>query len=153
MSYSYAHISVLDTTDQSIAVANTPQVVTFDTTIVSDKIAITSSSRFTVNESGQYLVIADTTLTAGSANKTADIWLRVNGTDVANSNTKRTIINNEIVQVPLVGQVVTMTAGQYIEVWFSGDDTSITLNADPAGTTPTRPASPSISLTILKIHP
>jgi len=151
--YSKAHISLLDTTTQSIAVANTPQVVTFNTTVKADKITVTSSSRFTFQEAGEYSIILNGEITAGAANKIADIWLRVNGTDVANSNRKRTIINNEVGSIVNSGITVTVTAGQYIEVWFSGDDTSVQLIHFNAGTTPTRPATASIMMTILKIHP
>lgn len=52
MSYTYPHLSMLDTTTQTIASAGTPQVITFNTTLKADKIAVTSSSRFTVNEAG-----------------------------------------------------------------------------------------------------
>lgn len=150
---SKAHISLVDTTTQSIASSNTPQVVTFNTTVKADKIATTSTSRFTFNEGGEYAVHIHANVTASAANKTGDIWLRVNGTDVANSNSKRTIVNNELAVLLVSGINVTVTAGQYIEVWFNGDDTSVQLKHYAAGTTPTRPATPSIMMTIIKMHP
>lgn len=33
MSYTYGHLSLIDTSSQAIAVADTPQVVTFNTTV------------------------------------------------------------------------------------------------------------------------
>ena len=151
--YSKAHLSTLDTTTQTIAVAGTPQVVTFNTAIQNDKIVRTSSSRFTFNEAGEYSIILNAEVIAGVANKVADLWLRVNGTDVANSNRKRTIINNETGLVVLSGLTITVTAGQYVEVWFSGDSNTVALPASAAGVTPTRPITPSVLLTIIKIHP
>lgn len=145
--YLSPHLSLLDTTTQTIAAAGTPQLVTFDTTILTKKIVKTSTSRFTVNEAGDYVVYISGHITAGSANKTLDIWARVNGTDVANSNTKTTVVNNET-QLFETTIVVLMTAGQYIEIWMNGDDTSLNLVAYAAGTTPTRPVTPSIRLTI-----
>lgn len=153
MAYSKSHISMLDTTTQTIASAGTPQVITFDTTVQADKIAVTSSSRFTVNEAGVYQLSLSAEITAGVANKTGDIWVRVNGTDVANSNRKRTVVNNETSVLTISGIAITMTAGQYIEFWFNGDDTSIALPASAAGVTPTRPVTPSILFTLTKIHP
>jgi hypothetical protein len=144
---------LLDTTTQTIASANTPQVVTFNTTLNNDKIAVTSTSRFTFNEAGSYSVNLGAEITAGVANKTGDIWIRVNGSDVANSNRKRTIINNETGLITLIGFTITVTAGQYVEVWFSGDDTSVALPAFAAGTTPTRPVTPSIMMEIIRTHP
>jgi len=153
MRYTYAHISMLDTTTQTIASAGTPQVITFDTTVRADKIAVTSTSRFTVNEAGEYLVNATASVTAGAANKLIDVWIRVNGSDVANTNSKRTIVNNEVKALPIGGLVITLTAGQYVEFWMNGDDTSVALQSYVAGVTPTRPATPSIFMTLQKIHP
>lgn len=153
MALSKPHLSTLDTTTQTIAVANTPQVVTFNTAIQNDKITRTSSSRFTFIEAGEYSLILNAEVTAGAANKTADIWLRVSGTDVANSNRKRTIVNNETGSLLLSGITITVTAGQYIEVWFSGDSTTVSLPAYAAGVTPTRPVTPSVLLIMTKLHP
>ena len=153
MALSKPHLSTLSTTTQTIAVANTPQVVTFATAIQNDKITRTSSSRFTFIEAGEYSLILNAEVTASAANKTADIWLRINGTDVANSNRKRTIVNNETGSLLLSGITITVTAGQYIEVWFSGDSTAVSLPAFAAGVTPTRPVTPSVLLTLIKTHP
>jgi hypothetical protein len=145
---------MLDTTTQAIAVADTPQVVTFNTTVQADKIAVTSSSRFTVNEGGQYLISAIAQVTASSANKTIDIWFRINGSDVVNSNTKMAIKNTgDVLLLPLGGMIVTMTAGQYFEIWTSGDSTDLSIIYYAAGVTPTRPVTSSLDLTIAKIHP
>lgn len=153
MAYSQPHISMLDTTTQAIAVANTPQVITFNTTSNADKIAVTSSSRFTFNEAGEYAITLSAIITSSAAGKTGDLWIRVNGTDVANSNRKRTIVNNETGVLAITGLTVTVTAGQYIEFWFSGDDTGVSLVSFAAGTTPTRPVTPSIMMEIIRIHP
>jgi len=154
MGYSYAHISAIDTTTQAIAVADTPQVVTFNTIIREDKIVATSSSRFTVNETGEYLVSANTEVTASNAGKTLDLWIRVNGSDVANTNHKSYIKNTSDVEfLPVGGMVISVTAGDYIEFWISGDSTTLSMVSYAAGTTPTRPATPSISMTVQKIHP
>lgn len=154
MSYSYPHLTILDTTTQTIASAGTPQIVTFNTTGIADKIAVTSSSRFTVNEAGQYLLTITAYVTdTSAANKTLDMWARVNGTDVANSNTKTFITSTGDSLVASIARAVTMTAGQYIEIWINGDSTTLSLLSSAAGTTPTRPATPSIFLTFIKIHP
>lgn len=145
--YLTPHLSLLDTTTQTIASAGTPQLVTFNTTIITTKIVKTSTSRFTVNEAGNYLVAINAHVTAGVANKTLDIWVRLNGTDVTNSNTKTTVVNNEVKIIDTV-LVVPMTAGQYVEIWMNGDDTSLNLVAFAAGVTPTRPVTPSTRLTI-----
>ncbi len=144
------HLCLLDTTTQTIGAAGTPQLVTFDTQVMASKIVKTSTSRFTVNEAGTYLVEVSAHVTAGVANKILDLWARVNGTDVANSNTKTTVVNNEVKALAL-SFTLTMTAGQYLELWMNGDDTSLNLIAYAAGTTPTRPVTPSIRIDIERL--
>lgn len=154
MSYTYAHLSVKDTTTQPIAVADTPQVVTFNTSLTSDKIIITSPSRFTVNEGGGYLLNAAAQISTSSPSKTIDMWFRVNGVDVTDSNSKVVLKDNgDVALLPITGLYVQLSAGDYIEVWLSGDSTALSLIAFAAGTSPTRPITPSINMSILKEHP
>ena len=155
MSYnSSSHAQVCDTTTQTIAVANTPQAVTFNTNVFLRKIAHSTSvnkSRITVNEAGQYDVIAIIQTTSSAANKTLDFWFRVNGTDVTNSNCKSVIENSGQTDISVVGFCFPMTAGQYFELMVSGDSTNLSLPAFTAGTSPTRPVTPSITLTVTKV--
>ncbi len=145
---------MLDTTTQTIAASGTPQLVTFNTTVKADKVAVTSSSRFTFNEAGFYTVLITTAVTdTASANKTLDLWLRVNGSDVTNSNTKVFITNSGDLMLTTISMSIIITAGQYIELWANGDSTTLALPATAAGVTPTRPVTPSIFLTINRIHP
>jgi hypothetical protein len=154
MSYTYPHISLLNTTTQTIASANTPQVVTFNTVVRNDKITVTSTSRYTFKEGGDYLLSSAVQYTSTSGTRVLDMWFRVNGTDVANTNKKLAVkASNDVGVVPLAGIIVTVTAGQYIEMWMSADSTDVSLPAYVAGTTPTRPVTPSLFMTIIKIHP
>lgn len=143
--------SACDTTTQAIDTADVPQLVTFDTIEVEQGIVATSSSRFTISQTGTYYVIANFQINSTSANKNMDLWIRVNGTDVPNSLSKNNIANSNdekdiahIITVPIV-------AGDYIEIVINGDSTDLTLTSYPAGTSPTRPVAPSIYLKIQKI--
>ena len=147
MSLLTPHISILNSSTQAISVADTAQVITFDTTLFAKKIIATSSSRFTANEAGDYLVVINGQCTSSAANKVLSIWIRRSGTDVALTRRDTTVINNEV-QVFAISSVITLTAGQYIELWMSGNSTALSLIALGAGTTPTRPTSPSIDVTI-----
>lgn len=149
--YTQPYLSVSNTTSQNIASAGTPQVVTFNNTFKAIKIVGTSSSRFTFNEAGTYLVGTNFQLVSGVANKVHDLWIRIDGTDVTNSNTKNSIVNANDRKDIYHQFVITVTAGQYIEIWMNGDDTAIGLAAFAAGVTPTRPLSESINLYIKKV--
>lgn len=135
-----------DSTTQSIANIANAQVVTFDTNVYASGITRTSSSRFTVPTAGTYLItvsaIADTT-TAGSH---IELWLRVNGNDVDGSNTRVQLAANTEMTLA-VSFIQQFTANQYFELWTWGDSTNAKWLATAAGTSPTRPAVPSIIMT------
>lgn len=155
MPYTFPHAQLSSVTTQSIAVANTPQAVTFDTDEFKRKIThdtVTNNSRITMLESGQYdfMVVAQTTSSA--ANKTLDFWFRVNGTtDVPRSNLKTVITNAGDSAVIMLEFCFAITAGQYVELMVSGDSTSLSLPSFAAGTSPTRPVTPSVLLTVSKM--
>ena len=149
--YTNPIISLLDTTTQTIAVSGTPQIVTFNTTNIAQKIILTSTSRFTVNESGYYKVVVNFQVTSSAANKTFDLWFRVSGTDVSNSLSKNIISNSNDQKDIAHITYVNMTAGQYIECWINGDSTGLSILSSAAGVTPTRPAAGSIYMIIEKL--
>lgn len=150
--YVAPHIAGIDMTTQSISVANTPQLVTFDTISMAHKIVATSSTRFTFNERGFYIVNISPLIKSAAAGKILDIWLRVNGVDVANSNTKTKISNSNDEKRPAIIFPTLVTAGQYIEVWMSGNSTGLSLLSAAAGTSPTRPSTSSCYLSIFRAH-
>ena len=153
--YRTPYAAALDTTTQAISVADTPQVITFDTNVLTNKIAHSTGSfpaRFTVNEAGKYLITYFLQITSSSALKVADSWIRINGTDVANSNTKTTLVATNEQKLVTGHIIVDMTAGQYIELLFNGNATNVSIVASAAGVTPTRPLTPSARLIIEKIQ-
>jgi hypothetical protein len=135
-----------DNTDQAIAnIANT-QVITFDTNVHASDITRTSTSRFTIIDAGVYL-ISFSGVTSGVINEAIEVWLRVDGVDVADSNTRYTFKSNGANAVIAVTFIQEFTAGQYFEFWTWGSATSSKWEYTAAGTSPTRPATPSIIMT------
>lgn len=151
MAYTSPHLTVLDTTTQAIAVAGTPQLVTFNTTFLAHKIAVTSTSRFTFNEAGNYLVTINVQMDSTAANKMLDLWIRINGSDLVNSNSKTNIVNANDEKSLTFTIPITVTAAQYVEIWVNGDSTNLNLKSFAAGTVPNRPVTPSIRMTINKL--
>lgn len=133
-----------DSTTQAIANVANAQVVTFDTDVYHSQITRTSSSRFTITKAGTYRIfisaIADTTV----SNKEIELWFRVNGSDIANSNTIVRMANNNMETTLAVEYVYEFSVDDYFEIWIWGDNTGVQLLATGAGSTPTRPACPSI---------
>lgn len=80
-----------------------------------------------------------------------DIWLRKNGSNVADSNTTVTLTANNEKEVAAWNWVITMEANDYIEIAWCSTDTNMQLSYQAAQTSPTRPAIPSVILTVTNV--
>jgi hypothetical protein len=74
------------------------------------------------------------------------IWLRVNGTDVANSATQIRIQGNNAETVAAWNFLANLKAGDYFELMWSVDDTAIQILS--SGAVAPVPGIPSIILTV-----
>lgn len=140
--------SFYDTTDQTAAVINTAYGMTFNTTDLSFGVTIGSpTSRVYVDRANTYNIqfSAQFINTGGGANRVW-IWLRKNGTDIAQSATVIRIQGNNTENVAAWNFLLQMNAGDYFELMWEVDSTNISLHADPA--TAVHPAVPSIILTV-----
>jgi hypothetical protein len=77
------------------------------------------------------------------------MWLKVNGTNVPNSNSRGIITGPNDAKIVSVEFILPLTAGQYVEVWFASTD--ITSAATAYVTAAPSPANPSIIFTINRI--
>lgn len=104
----------------------------------------------TVSQAGTYLITYSAIVDCVAAGRHVDIWLRVNGTDIARSNTRHNLpISGESVMT--VNYVQPLNANDNFELVWNADNTACQLLAVPAATSPTRPESPAIILTVNKI--
>jgi hypothetical protein len=144
-----------DTTSQNIAVVNTPQVITMNTTDVVDGIYLdgTHTSRIICPVSGIYNFQFSLQLqSASSSTKLVVLWARINGTDLANSATDITIAGSNSQQVAAWNFVIPMNAGQYFELAWAADDNNVSLYHSAAQTSPyVRPAIPSVIMTVTQV--
>ena len=87
-----------------------------------------------------------------------DVWFRKNGTDIANSNSKFHIPARKSTGDPsyLIGALnffAELQANDYVQLMWRTSDVGVTIEYLPAQTTPTRPATPSVILTVNYIAP
>jgi hypothetical protein len=142
--------------DQSIVTANTPQVMTLDTTNYNQGTTLTgptgTDTQIYVSSQGIYQInfTAQLQNTSSTFQVSTQIFLKKNGTNVANSCSTATIpITFAYLQVS-PQMIVEMNAGDYIETWFSADRTTIIANAlTGSGTVPT---SPSVMVNLTQIR-
>ena len=136
----------------------------FGTNVIADHgITITSATpggaatRITFAKAGTYNVQFSAQVFKGTSTGTEDIdiWLSQNGNLVANSNTQMTITND----VGKTGKAVaawnfivtTTAANEFAEIMWSAANTIVTLPYVGPQTSPTRPAIPSLILSVDQI--
>lgn len=141
------HLMQSDSTDQAIADVGAAQVITFDTDVHHKGFIRTSPSRFTVQKAGSYLITFSGIVLSAVASTRIEVWLRLNGSDVANSNTVYTFKAANANTVIAVSFIEHFAVDDYFEFWTWGDNTGAKWDATAAAGTPDRPAAPSIIIT------
>jgi len=144
------HGSFYDTTTQTNPVANTVNLMKFDS------VYDAGSTQFSVSKDTNRVYVAETAVyniqfsaqldkTGGGASDVF-IWLRLNGNNVAHSATKMVIDgpNNELVAA--WNWVITLADGDYIELAWQSPDANVILLAAPASGN--IPQIPSVILTV-----
>lgn len=131
------------TADQVIAVSGTPQALTYNTTQFNNGTTLVSNSRVYVTAQGNYNLNYSVELShAGvGAIQTATTFLKKNGTTIANTGRQWSIASIGYQIAAMAEFTVSLNAGDYVEVFFSGD-TSLSANATAAAGA--LPAIPSV---------
>lgn len=140
--------SFYDTTTQTAAAINTAYAVTFNTTDLSQGVYVGSpTSRVYVDRPNVYNIQFSAQLdkTSGGVGLVW-IWLRKNGVNVPDSAGQVRIQGNDAEIVSAWNYLVQLNAGDYIEIMWEVDDTSVQILYDTA--TAVHPAVPSIILTV-----
>ena len=143
-----------DSTDQTAANTTTAYAVTFNTTDFSNGVTIASGSRITVAETGIWnLQFSIQFKNTTNAPQDVDIWFRVNGTNIANSNSRfgfapRKDASDPYHTIAALNYFVSLNALDYIEIMWRPTDVGVAIEQYAAGTSPTRPAVPSAIVTM-----
>ena len=148
-SMSSAPYGAFEDTVSHTVTANTANAMTFNTTDYSSNVSMVSSSRITVAYSGLYNLQFSTQFqNDDSAPQDVSIWLKINGVDVAGSAgllgfPARKSAGDPYHDIKGWNFFVRLTAGQYVEIWWSTPHAAVTIQAYAAGTSPTRPSTAS----------
>jgi hypothetical protein len=139
--------------DQSIASANTAYAMTLDTTDFSNGVTTSNSSRINVTNAGLYnLQWSGQFVNTDSQIYDSSVWLRVNGTNLTGSTGVLSIPNSH---GGVNGQLIVgwnyfleLAQNDYVELYWSATNTSISLQHFAAQTSPTRPSTASLIVTM-----
>lgn len=140
--------SFYDTTIQTAAAINTAYAMTFNTTDLSVGVTLGSpTSRVYVDRANVYNVqfSAQVDKTAGGV-ALVWVWLRKNGVDVPDSAGQIRIQGNNAEILAAWNYIIPLNAGDYIELMWEVDDTSVILLAEVASAI--HPSVPSVILTV-----
>jgi len=143
--------SFYDSTTQT-ALVSTPTPMNFGNNYFSQDINLASATEIQVDFDGLYSIqfSAQVYRTSGSSNREIDIWFKVNGADVPDSNTRMTIKDNSVYHVASWNIFLNLVAGDLVEFYWFVNDANIELRAEAA--TASVPATPSIIATINRIQ-
>jgi hypothetical protein len=148
------HGAFQDSTDQVAANTTTAYPVTFNTTDFSNGVTIASSSRITVADTGIWNLQFSIQFTnTTNSSQDVDVWFRVNGTNLANSNSRfgfapRKGAGDPYHTIAAMNYFLSLNATDYVEIMWRPTDVGVTIEQYAAGTSPTRPAVPSAIATI-----
>jgi hypothetical protein len=140
--------SFYDTTSQTAAAINTAYAMTFNTVDLSVGVTRgTPTSRIYVDRPNVYNVqfSAQVDKTAGGVGLVW-VWLRKNGVNVPDSAGQIRIQGNDSEILAAWNYVIQLNAGDYIELMWEVDDTSVILLAEAASAV--HPSVPSVILTV-----
>lgn len=143
----YGEFTKTDT--QTPAVINTAYALTFTTTELAKGVSRgTPTSRIVIANAGLYNFALSVQITSTNASqKSVWVWLRKNGTtNIPNSARIATTNLNNGYLVVTINEVLSMLAGDYMEIMFASDDVNISVATVAA--TAFAPAAPAALLAV-----
>lgn len=148
------HGAFQDSTDQVAANTTTAYAVTFNTTDFSNGVTLASGSRLTVVDAGiwncQFSIQFKNTT---NDTQDVDIWFRLNGTNIANSNSRfnlspRKSSGDPSHLIAAMNFFASMDSTDYLEIMWRPSDVGVSIEHYGTSTSPTRPAVPSAIVTM-----
>lgn len=146
-------------TDQTAPSVGSTAVVVYDSTEEASGVYLASSSKLYVRNYGVYNVQFSLQLVnTDESAQYADVWFRVNGTDVPRSASRFDLPARKSAISPshTIGTVnicIEMQAGDYVEIAGTTSSTNVGLESYVADAVIPRPAIPAAIVTVLHIAP
>lgn len=143
-----------DSTDQTAASTTAAYAVTFNTTDFSNGVTLASGSRLTVTDAGiwncQFSIQFKNTT---NDSQDVEIWFKKNGTNIDNSNSRfalpaRKSSGDPSHLIAAMNFFASMNSTDYLEIMWRVSDVGVSIEHYAAGTSPTRPATPSAIVTM-----
>lgn len=139
--------------DQTAASTTVAYAVTYSNTDISDSVFLSNSSRLNTTYPGIYnLQFSIQFVNTDTQIHDVDVWAAINGTNVANSNSRFSVPNRhggvDGHLIAALNLFLTMQAGDYVELYWHTTNTAVSVEYLSSGSSPTRPATPSVIATM-----
>lgn len=153
-----------DNTDQVATTLSDANIMSCNTTDLSNGVYISNSNRFNVRNAGTYSItfsvqVKNTT----NDSQNIDIWLRKNGSDIAGTNSRfglppRKSSGDPSHLIAITPFFLDLAANDYIQIAWHPSDLGVSLEHYAAvtatpGVTPAHPSTPSVIVVISYIAP
>ena len=148
-----------DSTNQTAASTTAAYAITLNTTDYSNGVYVSNSSRVNVRNAGVYnLQFSIQFKNTTNSSQDIDVWFRKNGTDITASNSRfgvpaRHSSGDPSHFIGALNYFIELAAGDYLEKMWRVSDTGVSIEAFAAGTSPTRPAVPSVITPVNYVSP
>jgi len=140
---------------QTGGIANTATPITYDTTeYATTGVSFINNSQIKVTKTGVYKFSYSIQLDkSGGGIDKCQIWIRINGNNVARSASEVVVAGNNGETFPFCEYILPLNANDYVEVMFLSADATMAVSFFPAsGTAPNNvPIVPSIIANIIQI--
>jgi len=130
------------------------QYNTTDTTVTNGTVYVENNSKVYVKHTGIYNIQFSSQLRAVTNNPIDfSVWFSMTGSNVMNSNTDYTIekVTGGGNMVAALNYLMPLSSGSYFEIYYSKTRTDGLIEAKGVQSTPTRPTTPSVILTVTQI--
>ena len=139
--------------DQTAASTIVAYAVTYSNTDISDSVFLSNSSRLNTTYPGIYnLQFSIQFVNTDTQIHDVDVWAAINGTNVANSNSRFSVPNShggvDGHLIAALNLFLSMEAEDYVELYWHTTNTAVSVEYLSSGSSPTRPATPSVIATM-----
>lgn len=150
------HAMLMSNQDQASAGATSENIVTYNVPVIQQGIEVRSGSQIWFEQTGQYFVSFSLQFTnRGNATQEIEVWAKQDGSNYPLSNTRfdiaarksSTVWSHTVAAVTGIF-TVTDPDTNYLRIAWWSDGADVFLESYPEGTSPTRPAIPSVILTV-----
>ena len=137
-------------TGSTTSATSSGQTITFTNTVdATSGVILSGITKIVVTSSGDYSFLPSIIVDQGAGtNEVYEMWFQKNGVDIPDSNTRVVNATATTEQLIVLQFIVDLLANQYVELkWYCTTATG-TFKSTAAGS---RPAVPSVILTVLKV--